>query len=437
MTAYLIRGGRLICPQTGRDSQGDIEIRDAMINVVTSEPGSIPVTDQTVVDATGAIISPGFVDLHAHVGEPGHEYKEDIASASAAAAAGGFTSVCVSAISVPVNDTRAITEFIRRRGDEVDGARMCPIAALTVGADGKRLTEMFDLRDGGAVAFGDGERGHCDAGLMRRAMEYARAVGVPVFESPRDPHLAGVGVMHEGPVATLLGLKGIPVAAEEMAVARAVALARQTGAPIHIGPISAAVSVAALRGAKADGLPVTCSVLASHLHLIDADIRTAWSPNLHLEPPLRSESDRRALCAGLADGTIDAVASGHRPQSGVEKDVPFARALPGMIGFQTALPLLLKLVESGELSLHRAVESLPWGPERCLRRTGGGVAVGQAADLVMFDLDSTYVLSETRLLSRSRNTPFLGRQFNGALRGTWVGGQPVFTGYVKDKEADK
>ena len=434
--AVLIQNGRLFCPVSDIDQHGDLEIRGGQVSRVALG-GGIPVTDQSVYDVKGAVVCIGFLDLHTHVGEPGFEYKEDIFSASAAAAAGGFVAICVSSQSSPVNDNRSITEHIRRRGEDAAGARMLPIATLSMGAEGKRLTEMFDLRDGGAVAFGDGERGHCDAGLMRRAMEYANAVGCPVFECPQDPHLAGVGVMHEGAVATRLGLKGIPVAAEEIAVARAVALSRQTGAPVHIGPLSAGVSVEAIRQAKRQGIPVTSSVTAAHLVLTDEDVARTWSSSLHLEPPLRETRDRDALRLGVADGTIDAISSGHRPQSGVEKDVPFGRAIPGMSGLETAFSIVMGLVDEGVLTLTRAIEALTGGPRRALRTDEVALADGSVGDVVVFDPRAPYTVSREASLSKSLNTPFLGQTLRGRVQLTFVEGRLAFEAADGIKEMNR
>jgi len=425
----LICNGRVICPISGRDEVATVEVVDGVIAGV--HPGSAaPGPGGTVFDAAGAIVAPGFVDLHAHLGEPGFEHKETLETAGRAAVRGGFTAICARPDTSPVNDTRAVTEFLVRRGAEVSPARIWPVAALTVGCAGDRLTEMFDLRAAGAVAFGDGDRSVADAGLLRRGMEYARAVGRPVFAYCEDARLSRGGVMHEGPMATWLGLKGAPAAAEDVIALRAFALARQTGAPIHIGPISTRGAVEAVRLAKGAGLSVTCAVAAPHLHLTDAAIAEAWSPDLNVRPPLRSADDRAALRAGLADGTIDAITSGHMPQSPVEKDEPFGRAAPGMIGLQTTLGLVLRLVEAQVIELVRAIELLSPGPLRALRRTdgahGGRVAPGAPADLVVFDPRAKVRVDAESLESRARNTPFLGQALPGRVITTLVGGVPAF-----------
>lgn len=421
----LICNGRVICPVSGRDEVATVEVVDGRVAGVHPGAGS-PGPGGQVFDAHGAIVAPGFVDLHAHLGEPGFEHKETLESAGRAAARGGFTAVCARPDTRPVNDTRAVTEYLVRRGAEVSPVRIWPVAALTVGRAGERLTEMYDLRAAGAVAFGDGDRSVADAGLLRRGMEYARAVGAPVFEYCEDTRLARGGVMHEGPEATRLGLKGAPAAAEDIVALRAFALARQTGAPIHIGPISTRGAVEAVRLAKDAGLPLTCAVAAPHLHLTDAAIGESWSPHLRVRPPLRSDDDVAALRAGLADGTIDAITSGHMPQSPVEKDEPFGRAAPGMIGLQTTLGLVLRLVADGVITLTRAIELLSPGPLRALRRTdgahGGRVMPGAPADLVVFDPGVKVRVDDGQLHSRARNTPFLGHALPGRVSLTLVGG---------------
>lgn len=420
-TRTLIRGGRLLCPTTGLDAPGTLILEGGRI--VGASTGEVEAgASDTVLDATGCVVAPGFVDLHAHFCDPGEEHKEDLRSGGRAAVRGGFTTVVVGSQTTPVNDTRAVTEMIVRRAASFEGCRVLPMGALTQGREGRRLTEMYDLRDAGAVALGDADLTVADAGLLRRAMEYARAVGLPVFEQPEDASLAGHGVMHEGPVSTRLGLNGVPAVAEIAVVARDLALCAATGARLHLGPLSAAESVAAVRRAKAEGLPVTCAVTAAHLYLTDEAAAAAYSPQLRSRPPFRAEADREALLAGVLDGTVDAIASGHRPQSPVEKDLEFDLAEPGLVGLETALGLVLRLVLEGRIELVTALRALTAGPARVLGREAS-LAAGQPADVVVFDPAARARVAGADLASRSRNTPFLGQALPGLVRFTLVGGE--------------
>jgi dihydroorotase len=420
----LVTGGHLICPASGLDGPGTVEIVGT--EIVGIHTGDVePGPGATRVDARGCVVTPGFIDLHARLGEPGEEYKEDLRTAGLAAARGGFTSVCASPASTPANDGRVVTEYLVRRAREVSAVRILPIGALTMGREGRRLTEMFDLCEGGAVAFGDGGRPIADASLLRRAMEYAQAVGCPVMVYPEDPSLAGEGVMHEGPVSTRLGLAGIPAAAEEAAAWRAVSLVRQTGARLHLGPVSTAGAIGAVRAAKADGLPITASAVVANLHL-DHEAVMSFDTDLKVRPPLRPKSDVAALKAALAEGVLDAVGSGHQPQSAVEKALEWDLAVPGQMGLELALGLVLRLVEAGDLTLRRAVECLAVGPAKVLGRATPALAVGAPADLVVFDPQAKVRVAAEDLASRSRNTPFLGQALPGRVAWTLVEGRIAY-----------
>lgn len=422
-----IRGGRVVCPDGGIDAVGTVVVEGDRIAGV--HPGEMPEPGpgDRVIDATGRVVAPAFVDLHAHFGEPGEEHKEDIGSGCRAAVHGGFGAVALSPATSPPNDNRAATEYLVARGRAAGGARVLPVAALTRGCEGRRLTEMFDLRDGGAVALGDGFRALADAGLLRRAMEYARGVGLPVFELPEDAALAAGGVMHEGPVATRLGLRGVPAAAEDVVVMRDIALAEQTGVRLHLGPISTRGAVRAIRMAREAGLPVTCAVTAAHLHLTDEAVAAAYDPNLRVQPPLRPVDHVEALRAALADGTIDAVASGHRPQSPVEKqEVEFDLAEPGMSALETTLGLTLRLVQAGVLDLSTAIARLAAGPARVLGLESGRLRPGAPADIVVFDPEARVRVEAANLASRARNTPFLGQVLPGRVEWTLVAGRAAY-----------
>ncbi|MCB9537982.1 MAG: dihydroorotase [Myxococcales bacterium] len=417
----LITGGRLVCPASNLDVLGTLEILDGRI--VGLHPGeATPGPGAVRLDATGCVVAPGFVDLHVEVGEPGYEHREDLQSAGAAAARGGITTLCAGPGGRPPNDHRGATEYLVRRGREVAGVHVRPVAALTRGRAGERLTDMFDLAEGGAVAFGDGDRGVEDAGLLRRALEYAGGVGRPVFVWPELPALARHGVMHEGPVATRLGLKGVPAAAEDAAAWQAVVLAEQTGARVHLGPVSTAGSLRALRYAREAGLAVTAAVGAAHLHLTDEAVAERYATSLRVRPPLRPRADVEALRAGLAEGLIDAVTSLHRPQSAVEKEVEFDACAPGMAGLETLLGLTLRLVDEGALSLSRAVEALTAGA-RILGLDAGRLAVDAPADVVVFDPAARVRVEADAWASRSSNTPFLGQALPGHVRWTLVAGR--------------
>ncbi len=419
-----IVNGRVLCPASGLDSEGAVELSGGTVRAV-HPGGASPPAGAEVIDAGGGIVCPAFVDLHCRLGEPGEEHKEDLETGGRAAVRGGFGTICPSSDTTPANDNRSVTEHLVRRGAELGSARVRPVAALTVGREGRRLTEMFDLHGAGAVAFGDGGRSVADAGLLRRGLEYARAVGAPVFERPEDVRLAHAGVMHEGEVATRLGLKGLPSAAEEVAVLRAIVLAELTGARVHLGPISAGGSVRAIRDAKRRGLPVTCAVTAAHLHLADEAIAVAYDTNLRVSPPLRSRSDLEALREGVADGTIDAIASGHAPQSAVEKAVEFDVAEPGMIGLETTLGLVLRLVEAKAIGLSDAIARLTCGAAAVLGIDAGRLTKGAPADVTVFDPTARARVEAGGLASRSRNSPFVGQALPGRVAWTLVGGRVV------------
>lgn len=424
--SILLRGGRVIDPQTGTDKQADVAIAEGRVTRV--EPGQRPASaDVRVIDCAGRVVAPGLVDLHVHLREPGHEYKEDILSGSRAAAAGGFTTVCCMPNTNPACDNRAVTDLIVRRAREVGLVRVRPVGAITKGLLGESLAEMGEMRDAGIVAVSDDGKSVMNGELMRRAMEYARTFDLPVVQHAEDTHLAAGGVMNEGEVATRIGLRGQPPAAESVMVARDLELAAWTGARYHVAHMSTARSAALVRDAKRRGLPVTCEVTPHHLTLTDAACGE-YDPDTKVNPPLRSATDRAALLEALADGTVDAVATDHAPHSPVEKQLEFDFAAFGMIGLETALPLVLRLIDEGVITLPRAVALLTLGPARCFGLDAGGVgtlAVGAPADVVVFDPARRWKVEPAKLRSKSKNTPFAGWELRGCAALTIVGGKVV------------
>jgi dihydroorotase len=416
-----IRGARVLDPLSGMDERADVDVEQGRIAAVGRDLAGA--ADETI-DADGLWLAPGFVDLHCHLREPGHEYKEDIASGTAAAAAGGFTTVCCMANTDPVNDNAAVTEFIQRRARAVGRVRVHVVAAATQGLRGETMTEMAALVAAGAVAFSDDGAVIMDALVMRRVLEYARGVGRAVIAHCEDLALRSTGVVHEGAHATCCGLPGSPAEAETVMVARDIELARLTGAHLHVAHVSAAGSVELIREARARGLRVTAEVTPHHLALTDEVIR-GFDTRYKMAPPLRTGRDREALRAGLADGTIDCVATDHAPHAPHEKDVEFTQAPFGVIGLETALPVVLELVREERLSALDAISALSLRPARVLGLRAGTLEAGAQADLVLIDPDAIWKVEPERMRSRSRNSPFLRSELRGRALCTWVGGERV------------
>src|SRR6185369_13256548 len=366
-----------------------------------------------------------LIDLHTHLREPGQEYKEDIASGTRAAAAGGFTAVCAMPNTVPPNDTRAVTELIVRRAAEIGAVRVYPVGAISKGLKGESLAEMGELREAGCVAVSDDGHPVMNAELMRRAMEYARTFDLTIVQHCEDLTLSAGGAMNEGPVATRAGIRAQPSAAESSMVARDVELAALTGARYHVAHVSSAESVRLVREAKRRGLAVTCEVTPHHLTLTDAAC-AHYDTAAKCNPPLRSLADVEALREGLRDGTIDAVATDHAPHSTIEKDVEFEQAAFGMIGLETALPLVLELVRGGVLTPSELCTRLSVRPAAIFRLPGGSLAEGRPADVTVIDPEASWTLDPGVLRSRSRNTPFAGRPLRGRAALTIVGGKVAF-----------
>jgi len=415
----VLRGGWVVDPDGNVDAEADLLVHDGRVAEVG--PRIDPPADAEVVDVAGCWIAPGLIDLRTHLREPGDEHEEDLESGLAAGARGGFTALCAMPGTHPVNDSRAVTELVLSRARQLEGPEVWPFGAITVGLKGKALTEMGELRQAGCVGVTDDRRSVTDAGLLRRAMEYARTFDLVLAQHCEEPGLHRGSLMHEGPLSTRLGLRGSPAEAEVAAVARDLQLAALTGARFHVSHVSTAGAVEAIRRAKAQGLSVTADVTPHHLTFTDQALAT-FDTNAKVLPPLRAESDRVALCAGLEDGTLDAIATDHAPHASPDKDCELAVAAFGMIGLETALPTVLALVRDGQLSRARVVEALSVGPAKVLdaKRPLKG-----ADAFTVIDPDHEWTVDDTTLRSRSRNTPLLGQSVRGAARLTFARGRVI------------
>jgi dihydroorotase len=419
-----IEGGRVIDPANGIDGVRTVVVRDGVVAEV-AERVERP-RDARVIDARGKWVTPGFVDLHVHLREPGQEYKETVATGARAAVAGGFTTICCMPNTKPVNDNTSVTELILARAAAAGLARVLPLGCISKGQEGHDLAEYGELKAAGCVAVSDDGRPVVSSSLMRRALEYARAFGLPLAVHEEDPLLVGKGVMHEGPTSTRLGLKGIPGAAEDVMVLRDLSLLELTGGRLHVQHVSTRGAVRAIREAKKRGLPVTAEVTPHHLALTDEDVGgSGYSTDYKMAPPLRSADDVKALREGLADGTIDAVATDHAPHSPVEKDLEFDAAMNGIIGLETAFSVCLELVRAGVLKERRLVEALTVGPARAFGLAAGTLSRGAAADLTVLDPAAEWLVEPARLFSKSKNTPWKGKRLVGRCMYTVVGGRVV------------
>ncbi len=424
----LLRGGRVIDtsnPGGVVDVAADVLVREGRIADIGK--GLAAPSGGRVIEVADRIVCAGLVDLHVHFREPGQEYKETIATGSAAAVAGGFTTVCCMPNTRPANDCRAVTDLITRRAAEAGLARVRPVGAITRGLEGHELAEIGEMKEAGIVAVSDDGKPVMNAGLMRRALEYARTFDLPVVQHAEDLALAEGGVMNEGIVATRIGLRGQPPAAESVMVARDIELVEWTRARYHVAHVSTARTVELVRDARRRGLPVTCEVTPHHLTLTD-EACAGYDTCTRVAPPLRAPIDRDALREGLADGTIDCIATDHAPHSEVEKDLEFERAAPGMIGLETALPLALVLVREGVIDMVALVRLFTSGPARifALDKEGvGSLAKGSPADLCVIDPDTRWTVDRARGRSRSKNTPFHGWEVRGRSVLTLVGGRVV------------
>lgn len=418
----LIKGGKVVDP--GRFvGVGDVLIDQGKVLAVG--PNLQAPAGSTMIEAKDRLVLPGFVDLHVHFREPGFEYKETIQSGSAAAVAGGFTTVCCMPNTNPVNDNQAVTEFILERSRIAGLANVWPVGAITKGSEGKELAEIGDLRRSGCVAISDDGRPVMNSLVMRRAMEYALAFDLTVVDHCEDLHLAEGGCMNEGLVSTELGLPGIPSAAEDVMVARNLSLSELTGARLHLAHISTAGSVRMVREAKARGIKVTAEACPHHFTLTEEVVR-GYNTHAKMNPPLRTRDDVRAIKEGLRDGTIDVIATDHAPHATQEKQQDFTEAPFGIVGLETALSLTLGLVEEGVMSLEQAVEKLTSSPAAAFGLKKGTLAVGADADVTIVDQQAEWVIDPGKFRSKSRNTPFVGWKVKGRVLTTIVGGRVVF-----------
>ncbi len=423
MADLLIQDVRLLDPASGLDLPGGLLVRDGVIADLGAGLGRPDGAD--VLDGDGAVLCPGLVDMRAALGEPGYEYRETIASAAQAAAAGGITTLAALPDSLPAIDDPALVRLLRARGEETGSLTILPYGAVTRGCRGEELAEMGLLLEAGAVAFTDGRRAVGNARMMRLALSYARGFGARIVQHPEDPVLADGGAATEGELATRLGLPGIPAAAEEIIVARDISLARLTGGSVHFAHVSTARALALIQAAKEAGLHVTCDTAPPYFDLNETaigDFRTYAK----LSPPLRPDSDRIAVVAALNDGTIDAVASDHQPRDADDKRFPFAQASAGGAGLATLLAVTLAQVHGNGLPLIQAIELLTARPARLLGAAVGTLAKGAVADLCLFDPERAWKVDAGLLPGKAQNTPFDGRALEGRVIGTWKAGRRVF-----------
>jgi len=414
----LIKGGRVIDPASGRDEIGDVFISDGKIS------GKQEKTDQTI-EAKGLVVAPGLIDLSARLREPGYEYKATLESEMDAAVAGGVTSLACPPDTDPPLDEPGLVDMLRRRAKALARARVYPVGALTVKLAGERLTEMAELAEAGCVAFSQANAPLADTEVLWRAMQYAGTFGFPVWLRAEDRWLAQGGVAHDGEVATRLGLQGVPPFAETIALGTVLQLVRATGTRVHFCRLSTAVGVEMIRAAKKERLPVTCDVGIHHVHLSEMDLGY-YDSHCRLEPVLRSQRDREALAAGLAEGTIDCAVSDHTPVDEDQKQLPFAEAEPGATGLELLLPLVLKWGAEKKLPLAKTLARVTSDAARILGVHTGRIEAGAPADLVVFDPQQLFRVTPEALKSQGKNTPFLGYELAGRVRTTIVAGSVVY-----------
>lgn len=425
MSELLIRGGRVLDPRSGRDGVADVLIDGATIKSI----GTARATSNgaTVIDATGQLVVPGLVDVHVHLRQPGKEEAETIASGCHAAAAGGFTTICPMPNTTPAIDTPGLVEFVLAEAAKAaHPISVKPIAAITRQREGKELTDFRDLAEAGAVAFSDDGSPVADSYLMRKALEYAAWLKRPVVSHAEDPALAHGGVMHEGFVATVLGLQGMPASAETVMVARDLELAATTGGHVHIAHVSTAGSVALIQAAKRRGIRVSCETCPHYVSLTDEAVR-GYRTEAKMNPPLRTDADRQAIIEGLCDGTIDAIATDHAPHAAWEKAAEFDQAPFGVVGLETALGVIAtSLIATGKISWLRAIDLMSAKPAELFHLDGGALAEGGPADVTIVDSEATWTVDPEQFASKSRNSPFIGQHLQGRVVATIARGRVIY-----------
>jgi dihydroorotase len=417
---YHIKNGRLIDPANGIDAVQDLFIADGKVVASGGMPAGFEA--ERTIDAAGLVVAPGLVDLSARLREPGYEYKATLESEMQAAMQGGVTTLVCPPDTDPVLDEPGLVEMLRHRARILNQANVHPLGALTVGLKGKALTEMAELTESGCIGFAQAEEPIEDTTVLLRALQYAKTFGYTVWLRPQDPHIGRGGIAHAGPLASRMGLSGVPVMSETIALHTIFELMRASQARVHLCRISSAAALDLIRAAKKEGLPVTCDVGVHHLHMTDADIGF-FDPNARLTPPLRSQRDREAIRAGLLDGTIDAVCSDHTPVDDDEKLLPFAEASPGATGLELLLSLMLKWAEeqNGD-ALAQAIAKVTCDPARMAGLAAGTLSVGASADVVLFDPQARWQVAPSALASQGKHTPFLGYELSGQVKATIVAG---------------
>ena len=423
----LLKNGRVVDPANQRDGTFDVLIEDGAIARVGKD---LPADGAEVLEvAPGWIVAPGLIDIHVHLREPGQEHKETVATGAASAVAGGFTAVACMPNTDPINDHAGITQFILKKAAEAARARVYPIGAVSLGSKGDQLAELGEQKAAGCVAFSDDGRPVATALLMRRALEYAGMLNVPIVNHCEDPSLKGDGVAHEGYYASKLGLRGIPGVAESLMVERDISLAELTGGHVHVAHMSARQSLRAVRAGKARGVRVTCEVAPHHFTLTDEALEgpIKYDTNLKMNPPLREAADRDAMLQGIADGSVDVIATDHAPHHADEKMLEFDRAPFGIVGLETAVPIVFdRLLHAGTITLRRMIELLSVNPAAIFNLPGGSLAVGRPADVTVLAPDLAVKVQAAALKSKSKNTPFDGWELRGGVAATIVGGRVVY-----------